>query len=275
MNRYIEHLRVTFPAGLDGSSTYKRLTQNFAGTNPFPVDVWGRTAASIHCMRGPSRRHHGRSRTPARAEGRPPFCERDHSSEVFVLMVATGMTTTTHAGPTVLGTIVGCGAETWPGISGSRPEEGHALAHSGGAGVFLHSMLFAESGSNGRSIRSASQPSVLCHQDRRGGVDAAPRSCAGADPALGRAIDGGAGGRTSRPELTAVRPGTTRRPCVPVMCWSDALADGSTGAAGQSPAGGCSPDTAGPGAYRLPATKRSSRCSRCTRSVQRAADRFR
>ena len=39
VDQYIEHLRVTFPVGLEQSSTYKRLTQNFVGTNPFPVDV--------------------------------------------------------------------------------------------------------------------------------------------------------------------------------------------------------------------------------------------
>jgi peroxiredoxin len=39
IDQYIEHLRITFPVGLELSSTYKRLTQNFVGTNPFPVDV--------------------------------------------------------------------------------------------------------------------------------------------------------------------------------------------------------------------------------------------
>jgi peroxiredoxin len=39
VQQYVEHLRLTFPVGLEQSSTYKRLTQNFAGTNPFPVDV--------------------------------------------------------------------------------------------------------------------------------------------------------------------------------------------------------------------------------------------
>ena len=39
IDQYIEHLRITFPVGLEQSSTYKRLTQNFVGTNPFPVDV--------------------------------------------------------------------------------------------------------------------------------------------------------------------------------------------------------------------------------------------
>ena len=39
VQQYVEHLLLTFPVGLEQSSTYKRLTQNFAGTDPFPVDV--------------------------------------------------------------------------------------------------------------------------------------------------------------------------------------------------------------------------------------------
>ena len=39
VDQYVNHLRLTFPLGLEQSTTYRRLTQNFAGTNPFPVDV--------------------------------------------------------------------------------------------------------------------------------------------------------------------------------------------------------------------------------------------
>jgi peroxiredoxin len=37
--QYIDNLRVTFPLGLEQTQTYAALTQNFAGFNPFPVDV--------------------------------------------------------------------------------------------------------------------------------------------------------------------------------------------------------------------------------------------
>lgn len=36
---YVNHLRLSYRLGIEQSGTYKRLTQNFAGTNPFPVDV--------------------------------------------------------------------------------------------------------------------------------------------------------------------------------------------------------------------------------------------
>jgi peroxiredoxin len=37
--QYAENIRVTFPLGLEKTRTYAALTQNFAGLNPFPVDV--------------------------------------------------------------------------------------------------------------------------------------------------------------------------------------------------------------------------------------------
>ena len=39
VDQYADHLRVTFPLGLEQTRTYAALTQNFAGLNPFPVDV--------------------------------------------------------------------------------------------------------------------------------------------------------------------------------------------------------------------------------------------
>jgi hypothetical protein len=39
VDQYVDNLRLTFPLGLEQSTTYRRLTQNFAGANPFPVDV--------------------------------------------------------------------------------------------------------------------------------------------------------------------------------------------------------------------------------------------
>jgi peroxiredoxin len=39
VDQYVDNLRLTFPLGLEESTTYRRLTQNFAGANPFPVDV--------------------------------------------------------------------------------------------------------------------------------------------------------------------------------------------------------------------------------------------
>jgi peroxiredoxin len=37
--QYADNIRVTFPLGLEKTRTYAALTQNFAGLNPFPVDV--------------------------------------------------------------------------------------------------------------------------------------------------------------------------------------------------------------------------------------------
>lgn len=39
VDQYADNLRVTFPLGLEQTRTYAALTQNFAGLNPFPVDV--------------------------------------------------------------------------------------------------------------------------------------------------------------------------------------------------------------------------------------------
>jgi peroxiredoxin len=39
VDQYADHLRVTFPLGLEQTRTYAALTQNFVGFNPFPVDV--------------------------------------------------------------------------------------------------------------------------------------------------------------------------------------------------------------------------------------------
>jgi peroxiredoxin len=39
VDQYAGNLRVTFPLGLEQTRTYAALTQNFAGLNPFPVDV--------------------------------------------------------------------------------------------------------------------------------------------------------------------------------------------------------------------------------------------
>jgi peroxiredoxin len=39
VDQYADHLRVTYPLGLEQTRTYAALTQNFAGLNPFPVDV--------------------------------------------------------------------------------------------------------------------------------------------------------------------------------------------------------------------------------------------
>jgi peroxiredoxin len=39
VDQYVDNLRLTFALGLEQSTTYRRLTQNFAGANPFPVDV--------------------------------------------------------------------------------------------------------------------------------------------------------------------------------------------------------------------------------------------
>ena len=39
VDQYVDNLRVTFPLGLEQTRTYAALTRNFAGLNPFPVDV--------------------------------------------------------------------------------------------------------------------------------------------------------------------------------------------------------------------------------------------
>ncbi len=39
VEEYVNHLRLSYRLGIEQSGTYKRLTQNFAGTNPFPVDI--------------------------------------------------------------------------------------------------------------------------------------------------------------------------------------------------------------------------------------------
>jgi peroxiredoxin len=39
VHQYADNIRVTFPLGLEKTRTYAALTQNFAGLNPFPVDV--------------------------------------------------------------------------------------------------------------------------------------------------------------------------------------------------------------------------------------------
>lgn len=39
VEQYCEYLKLTFTLGLEQSETYEGLTQNFAGLNPFPVDV--------------------------------------------------------------------------------------------------------------------------------------------------------------------------------------------------------------------------------------------
>jgi peroxiredoxin len=39
VDQYVDNLRLTFALGLEQSTTYRQLTQNFAGANPFPVDV--------------------------------------------------------------------------------------------------------------------------------------------------------------------------------------------------------------------------------------------
>jgi hypothetical protein len=39
VDQYVDNLKLSFALGLETSTTYRRLTQNFAGANPFPVDV--------------------------------------------------------------------------------------------------------------------------------------------------------------------------------------------------------------------------------------------
>ena len=39
MRAFVDKLGLTYPAGLELSSTYEALTANFEGTNPFLVDV--------------------------------------------------------------------------------------------------------------------------------------------------------------------------------------------------------------------------------------------
>ena len=39
VDQYVDNLRVTFPLGLERTRTYAALTQNFAGLNPFPMDI--------------------------------------------------------------------------------------------------------------------------------------------------------------------------------------------------------------------------------------------
>ena len=39
VQRFTDHLGVTFPVGLEESGSYRRFAENFAGANPFPVDV--------------------------------------------------------------------------------------------------------------------------------------------------------------------------------------------------------------------------------------------
>jgi peroxiredoxin len=39
VDQYVNNLGLTFALGIEQSTTYRRLTQNFAGANPFPVDV--------------------------------------------------------------------------------------------------------------------------------------------------------------------------------------------------------------------------------------------
>ncbi len=41
VQRFVSNLRVTYPVGLEDPSTktYSALTQNYKGSNPFPVDV--------------------------------------------------------------------------------------------------------------------------------------------------------------------------------------------------------------------------------------------
>jgi hypothetical protein len=39
VQQFIDNLSVTFDVGLETSNTYDSLVQNFAGLNPFPVDV--------------------------------------------------------------------------------------------------------------------------------------------------------------------------------------------------------------------------------------------
>jgi len=36
---FVDKLGVTYPTGLEQTETYRALTANFEGTNPFPVDV--------------------------------------------------------------------------------------------------------------------------------------------------------------------------------------------------------------------------------------------
>ena len=39
VQRFTENLGVTFPVGLEQTGSYRRFAENFAGANPFPVDV--------------------------------------------------------------------------------------------------------------------------------------------------------------------------------------------------------------------------------------------
>jgi peroxiredoxin len=39
VDQYVNHLRLSYRLGLEQSGTYRQVTQNFAGTNPFPVDI--------------------------------------------------------------------------------------------------------------------------------------------------------------------------------------------------------------------------------------------
>jgi hypothetical protein len=39
VRRFVDKLGISYPAGLEQTETYRAITENFAGTNPFPVDV--------------------------------------------------------------------------------------------------------------------------------------------------------------------------------------------------------------------------------------------
>ena len=39
VSRFVGKLGISYPAGLEQTETYRTITENFAGTNPFPVDV--------------------------------------------------------------------------------------------------------------------------------------------------------------------------------------------------------------------------------------------
>jgi hypothetical protein len=39
VQRYTEHLGVTYPIGLEETANYLKYAQNFRGANPFPIDI--------------------------------------------------------------------------------------------------------------------------------------------------------------------------------------------------------------------------------------------
>jgi hypothetical protein len=126
-------------------------------------------------------------------------------------MVAAGMTTTRHAGPTALAQSSDAAPERGQALSGIlRTEEGHTLAHTEVLACSSTVCFFAESGSNGRFRFDlpASPASYVIKTVEE--VSMSPRRAAALVPIRlsGRAaLDVGPVYVPSLPELTAVLPG--------------------------------------------------------------------